>query len=183
MLFPAYKVRSNLPDASCKEAFCFALIKAWCNSHTHSKKHWIWYSLHNGTRPAIVSVQQSCSQSEADRGLGVCGRMELIDANKPVISSSILLACHYRPVSGENGDRFVRGTCSDSRLTRGAAPSPERTRVHVHRSSLPSLCAADISMPTVDMYTHVHICVCAWAWHFHAVCIRLCWLTGGRFCL
>lgn len=95
----------------------------------HSKKHWICYSVHNDTRPAIVSVQQSRSQSEADRGLGVCGRMELIDANRAVISSSFLLACHYCLVSGENGDRFVRGTCYDSRLTRGAAPlSPERTR-------------------------------------------------------
>lgn len=102
--------------------------------------------------------------------------MVLIDANRPVIRSSTLLACHYCLVSG----RTMIGSL-DTLVT----TADWRDQLHcwvlcVHVRECPDS-AADISISRADMYTHVHICVRAWAWHFHAVSIQLCWLTGGRF--
>lgn len=83
-------------------------------------------------------------------------QIALIHGNRPILSSSTLLACHYCLVSGENSDRFVRGSCYNSKVTRAAAllsPLCACSRV-----SVPTLSVADIYMHSAVMCTHIWVC-------------------------
>lgn len=70
--------------------------------------------------------------------------------------------------------QFVKSTCSNNSSLTSIAALLSPASVHAWVWPVP-----DISMPVEKMSTHMLFG--AWAWHFHAVCIHLCWLTGGTF--